>query len=177
MLQVYALLSGLLLSMVGACIFEDFDKFNKATEIYGALFGSLELLFLLVVIIVCLYLYLMRFVTQEKRQDLLAEKQAHSWWVSGGRWIFVGLPILVLYSSWLFRMAVTMYFECKFDTLGDGPFDYGCMKHWLTLPIVAFLAFTTIHKSFHTAGWVEDQNGHMAIPESMSEDSCSEDSS
>ncbi|CAK0856359.1 unnamed protein product [Prorocentrum cordatum] len=161
MLQVYALLTGLVLSMVGGCIFENFSHIDKAADIYGALFGSLELLFLATVTIVCLYIYLMMFVTQENND--LATKQVRRWWSNGGRLIFVALPVLVFTSCWQFIMAVTMYFEGMFDHM-DVQFDYGCMKSWFTLPIVSFLAFFTIHKSFLSAGWNEQDY------ESLSED-------
>ncbi|CAK0799164.1 unnamed protein product [Prorocentrum cordatum] len=106
----------------------------------------------------------MMFGTQEDKP--LAAEQVRSWWVNGGRWIFVGLPMLVLYSCWQFLMAVTLYFESKSDYMGVGPFDHGCMKSWLTLPIVSLVAFITIYVSFLSAGWSEEAYG--LIPEDSS---------
>ncbi|CAK0792532.1 unnamed protein product [Prorocentrum cordatum] len=159
MLQIYALLTGLVLSMVGGCIFNDFSHVDKAVDIYGALFGSLELLFLATVTIVCLYLYLMMFVTQEKKK--IATQQVRRWWENGGRLIFIALPVLVFTSCWQFIMAVTMYFEGKFDSM-DVEFDYGCMKSWFTLPIASFLAFFTIHTTFLSAGWHEQDYENLS---------------
>ncbi|CAK0905466.1 unnamed protein product [Prorocentrum cordatum] len=170
MLHVWALLTGLLLSIVGGCIFQDFGKLNKATDIYGALFGSLELLLLQVIIIVCLYVYLMVFIPQEKKSlvrehsRMVGERwDVDLWWTADSRAVFfLAVP-----------NGCHDVFRGRVNSIGDGPLDYGCMKSWLTLPIVALLALIAIHKSFHTAGWI----GHelRRIPEPSSQDSSSED--
>jgi hypothetical protein len=159
-LQIYALMTGLVLSMVGGVIFEDVGDLDKATDIYGALYGSLELLFLAVMVVACLYLYLMVYVDQESLQEevdqektKIAQDQIDRWWQSGGNLLFIALPICLFVACWQFIMGVTLFFESRFRDMGGEPFDYGCMKTWLTLPILAGVMFVFIHASFLIAGW------------------------
>ncbi|CAK0795152.1 unnamed protein product [Prorocentrum cordatum] len=92
MLKVYALLTGLLLSMVVGCIFKDIDILHRATDIYGALFGSLELLFLASFIIVCLYKYLMMFESRRNSGSQLVGER----WEVDLRWTADARDVLLL---------------------------------------------------------------------------------